>query len=459
MAMIRRAVRQPFRPIPGWGGYRLAAAIGRLSRAAGRLLKLAIAACTLAVFAGHAAAQQAASTEKRIALVVGNAKYASIPLDNPENDARLVAKTLRNLGFQVSEHLNLKVRDFRRVLRDFARVLQDHDGVAVVYYAGHGVQIDGRNYLLPVDINLRDEEEVKDESVDLEEAFVSRIERARSAARIIILDACRDNPFRGKTRNIRPAAGLAEMSARGALIAYASAPGAPAEDGPTGSNSVFTRHLVEELQGKGVEVEEMFKNVRVKVLRDTNQRQMPWVNSSLTVKFYFNPGPNLDQARAERDLQVQETLLRLEQEKQAMQDRQAKLERELGQRMKELEEAKRALQEARKTPSVSDTARRDRDRQLLEDLDRQERDLRRLQEELARERAKPEPQRPPPRLTAAPPPAPEPQPISRKPEAAVVQPSNRTVTGQRCADLLMRAQLGEPLVAEDRAFLRQECSR
>jgi hypothetical protein len=97
------------------------------------------------------------------------------------------------------------------------RRVQEDDAIAVLYYAGHGVQIDGRNYLLPVDINLRDQEEVKDESVDIEELFLSRIEKARSHPRIVILDACRDNPFAGKTRNIRSAGGLAEMGARGTL--------------------------------------------------------------------------------------------------------------------------------------------------------------------------------------------------------------------------------------------------
>jgi hypothetical protein len=181
------------------------------------------------------------------------------------------------------------VLQFRRALREFARRVQEDDAIAVLYYAGHGVQIDGRNFLLPVDINLRDQEEVKDESVDIEELFLSRIEKARSHPRIVILDACRDNPFAGKTRNIRSAGGLAEMGARGTLIAFASAPGAPAEDGPSGRNSVYTKHLAEEMMVPGLEVEQMFKNVRVKVLRDTRERQLPWVNTSLTSNFSFNP--------------------------------------------------------------------------------------------------------------------------------------------------------------------------
>ena len=235
---------------------------------------------------------------KRIALVIGNARYPKIPLANPENDARLIAANLRKLGFEVNEQLNLNVREFRRALREFARRVQEDDAIAVLYYAGHGVQIDGRNYLLPVDINLRDQEEVKDESVDIEELFLSRLDKARSKARIVILDACRDNPFAGKTRNIRSAGGLAEMGARGTLIAFASAPGAPAEDGPSGKNSVYTKNLAEEMMVPGLEVEQMFKNVRVKVLRDTRERQVPWVNTSLTSNFSFNPTRNAPSAVA-----------------------------------------------------------------------------------------------------------------------------------------------------------------
>ena len=255
---------------------------------------------------------QARPAEKRIALVIGNARYPKVPLSNPENDARLIADNLRKLGFDVNEQLNVSVLQFRRALREFARRVQEDDAVAVLYYAGHGVQIDGRNYLLPVDINLRDQEEVKDESVDIEELFLSRIEKARSHPRIVILDACRDNPFATKTRNIRSAGGLAEMGARGTLIAFASAPGAPAEDGPSGRNSVYTKSLAEEMMVPGIEVEQMFKNVRVKVLRDTKDRQLPWINTSLTSSFSFNPSrtqPGAEESARQTQVQRLETEL------------------------------------------------------------------------------------------------------------------------------------------------------
>ena len=136
----------------------------------------------------------------------------------------------------------------------------------------------------------------------------------------MILDACRDNPFAGKTRNIRSAGGLAEMGARGTLIAYASAPGAPAEDGPRGKNSVYTRNLAEEMMVPGLEVEQMFKNVRVKVLRDTKDRQVPWVNTSLTSNFSFNPtkaGPTVAERTLQERVKVLESQLARERQQLA----------------------------------------------------------------------------------------------------------------------------------------------
>jgi type VI secretion system VasD/TssJ family lipoprotein len=253
-----------------------------------RLLLSLVPAFGLAGGASCAFAQATART-RRVALVIGNAQYAQAPLANPENDARLVASTLKALGFEVDARYNLKGPEFRRALRDFGRTMEDDESASVFFYAGHGMQIDRRNYLLPVDLNLRDEGEVKDEAVDLEEALLSRIDRVRPRARIFIIDACRDNPFSTRaTRSIKVARGLAETAAPGALIAFSAAPGHVAEDGPPGTNSVYTRNLAQEMRVQGVEVEEMLKNVRVKVLRETQERQIPWVNTSMVVNFVFN---------------------------------------------------------------------------------------------------------------------------------------------------------------------------
>jgi uncharacterized caspase-like protein len=373
--------------------------------------------------------------ERRVALVIGNARYPNIPLNNPENDARVVGRTLRGLGFEVTEHVNLPVRKFRQVLRDYVRTLQNGEGIGLLYYAGHGVQIDGRNYLLPVDINLRDEEEIKDEAVDIDDLFVSKLERAKTRGLIVILDACRDNPFRGKTRNIQASGGLAEMGARGALIAYAAAPGATAEDGPEGSNSVFTRHLVREMLEPGVEVETMFKNVRVKVLRDTKKRQMPWVNSSLTVDFQFNPhraASGKDDQRQEELKRLQDLLDRREQQQRALEAQVKAMQREL--------EQKRTDQGAKEprvaaSPPAAASGKVDADK-----------------------------------VDGASPARPEPQvekPATKLPRKPPVQPPVQVASGEkagsgkrteseRCVALQIRAQLGEPVSAED---LQKECRK
>ncbi|HSW17764.1 MAG TPA: type VI secretion system lipoprotein TssJ [Ramlibacter sp.] len=254
----------------------------------------------------HAQPQPKVQTAKqrRVALVIGNGRYPEIPLNNPEHDARLVAQTLRSLDFEVGEHLNLTARDFKRVLREFARQMDDDQVASVFYYAGHGVQIGGRNYLLPVDISLRDQAEVRDEAIDMQDALLAHVDRVRPRARIFIIDACRNNPFAARGRAPRDANGLAEMAAPGALIAFSAAPGGVAEDGPVGGNSIYTRHLVTELRTAGIEVEEMMKTVRIKVLRDTAQRQIPWVNTSMVVNFMFNPGAPPQLAGPKRNLQL-----------------------------------------------------------------------------------------------------------------------------------------------------------
>ncbi len=234
-----------------------------------------------------------AAAPGRKALVIGNARYAELPLDNPENDARLLAQTLRSLGFEVAEYLNLGVREFRRVLRDFARSVRDDDSAAVFYYAGHGVQINGRNYLLPVDVNLRDADEVRDESIDLEEVLSRGEAASAQQARIFIIDACRDNPFSKlpprPERPERARKGLAVTGASGSLIAFSAGPGSTSEDGPPGSNSVYSRRLALAMREPGLPIESLLKRVATQVREDTQGRQVPWVNTSMEVDFSFNP--------------------------------------------------------------------------------------------------------------------------------------------------------------------------
>jgi len=182
---------------------------------------------------------------------------------------------------------NLGVSTFRSVIREFARRADAEDGVALFYYAGHAVSMDGRNYLLPVDIRPTDEEAIRDDSIDVDDAVMRRLEQSKKQVRLVILDSCRDNPFRSaRTRSLRP--GLAEMDkGEGSLIAFSTAPGRLAEDGE-GQNSLFTGFLVAELR-RGNDIESVFQSVRFAVADATNRRQVPWVNTSLLAKVYLRP--------------------------------------------------------------------------------------------------------------------------------------------------------------------------
>jgi uncharacterized caspase-like protein len=227
-----------------------------------------------------------AVTEERIALVVGNAAYRNDPLDNPVNDARLIAKSLKQSGFSVSLQENLDRRGLVDALREFGNHL-DENTIAVLYYAGHGLQLRDRNYLIPVDAEIRSEDEIPIAGVDLG-FMLGRMSTARSRINIVILDACRNNPFSGKGGP--RAQGLAQMDAPvGTLLAYATAPGKLAADG-SGANSLYATHLARHLLTPGLPIEHVFKRVREGVVRDTREQQIPWESSSLQGEFAFVPG-------------------------------------------------------------------------------------------------------------------------------------------------------------------------
>jgi len=226
-----------------------------------------------------------AVTEERIALVVGNAAYRNDPLDNPVNDARLIAQALKQSGFSVALQENLDRRGLVNALREFGNRLGENT-IAVLYYAGHGLQLRDRNYLIPVDAEIRSEDEIPIAGVDLG-FMLGRMSHARSRINIVILDACRNNPFVGKTV---AAQGLAQMDAPvGTLLAYATAPGKLAADG-SGANSLYATHLAKHLLAPGLPVEHVFKRVREAVVRETSQQQVPWESSSLQGEFAFVPG-------------------------------------------------------------------------------------------------------------------------------------------------------------------------
>jgi len=223
------------------------------------------------------------NAEKRVALVIGNSTYTAAPLKNPVNDARDMAQSLVALGFEVIHRENLNQNDMKRSIRAFGEKIRG-GGIGLFYYAGHGVQVRGINYLIPVDAKVEGEEEVEYECVDA--GFVlAQMENARNRMNIMILDACRNNPF---ARSFRSASrGLAQMDApSGTLIAYSTAPGSVASDG-NARNGIYTQELLKFIRTSNLSIEEVFKRVRISVRKLTQSKQTPWESSSLTGDFYF----------------------------------------------------------------------------------------------------------------------------------------------------------------------------
>ena len=232
----------------------------------------------------------------RVALVIGNADYPYSPLKTPVNDAHAMAEALERLGFTVELLENAGLIKMIESIRRFVSAASDND-VRLFYYAGHGVQVKGRNYLIPVDAELRSEDEIAFKSADMNE-LLERLGQLRDGLNIMILDACRNNPFAnlnfvapdGRLVRFRGAAnsGLAAVDApAGTLVAFATAPGAVAMDGGNQRNSLYTRHLLDNIDAVGLPVEQLFKRVRVAVARDTRRLQVPWESSSLMGDFCF----------------------------------------------------------------------------------------------------------------------------------------------------------------------------
>lgn len=231
-----------------------------------------------------------AQATARIALVIGNGGYQSAPLANPVNDAEAVAAALSDTGFDVDRVIDADRQDMRRAIRNFAERVKTsgRNTAAVFYYAGHGVQAGGRNYLIPIAADLQSAADLEYEAIDAQWAL-DLLGETRAGVSIVILDACRNNPFRSVARS--GTRGLAQMDApRGSILAYSTAPGAVASDGG-GRNSPYSGALAAAMRSPGLSVEEMFKQVRRQVLVETEQRQIPWESSSLVGDFYFGGAP------------------------------------------------------------------------------------------------------------------------------------------------------------------------
>jgi hypothetical protein len=254
-----------------------------------RFLIAAISVATLLV------SGNAALADKRVAFVVGNSAYKNVaPLPNPAVDARSMAKMLRNVGFDVVEGSNLTRDKMMEKLLDFGKRAENAD-VALFFYAGHGIAINGTNYLLPVDADLKSEMDVKlGAAINVDLTLEQTMGDAK--VKLVFLDACRDNPFASKirsakaTRSVSVQAGLVEMkSGEGTLIAFATGPGQTALDGEAGTNSPFTRALLANIASPGVEIQQAMTRVRAQVNEETNKNQLPWGHTDLIGEVYLNP--------------------------------------------------------------------------------------------------------------------------------------------------------------------------
>lgn len=227
---------------------------------------------------------QAYAANERIALVIGNGAYQSAPLSNPVNDAQDMAAKLADLGFAVSVFTDLDRKGMREAIRDFGEKLKTAQ-VGLFYFAGHGIQLKGRNYLIPLQTDVSAADEVEDESIDAG-LVLRKMESAGNQVNIVILDACRNNPFARSFRSLEQ--GLAKMDGPiGSFIAYATAPGSVAADG-SGRNGLYTQYLLQALNQPGLSIEQTFKAVRKNVSAETDGKQIPWESSSLTGEFYFD---------------------------------------------------------------------------------------------------------------------------------------------------------------------------
>ena len=247
-----------------------------------------------------------ADSDSRHALIIGNSDYQyASPLKNPKNDSADIAEALEDLYFDTTLLQNANKAQIEEAITEFLEDLQDTGGVGLFYYAGHGIQLQGNNYLVPVETNTGTDIEIKHQSYNIAN-LLAGMRQIQTATNIIILDACRDNPFENviakngsrsvasdKGRGLKKVpdidTGLSKLDAPpNTLIAFATAPGRVALDGD-GSNSPYTTKLVDSMQRTGLTIGQVFRQVRADVIEQTNGEQIPWESSSLIQDFYFKP--------------------------------------------------------------------------------------------------------------------------------------------------------------------------
>ncbi len=333
-----------------------------------------------AAMAAYLAVSTPATAEKRVALVIGNSGYQSASaLVNPTNDATDVTTELKALGFDVILGIDLDKRGFDARIREFAKLLEGAD-TGLLFYAGHGLQVAGQNYLIPTDAKLDRERDLDFEAVRLEFILKQMEIEREGKTNLVILDACRDNPFTRNlarsmgTRSASIGRGLAQVQTGvGTFIVYSTQPGNVALDG-TGRNSPFTAALVKRVKEPGQNLTTVMINVRKDVLESTSGRQVPWDHSALTAEFYFS--------LASAPQTMQKPAFGAEGNADAVRERLRNLEDELKRKSESADIATGAVlaQLKQRHRQLEDEVRRDRDRmfQLQRDQMRENNPDRRL---------------------------------------------------------------------------------
>ena len=264
--------------------------MGNVNHSRRRLLKAGLASGLLLALPRWGRAQSALLAQPKVALVLGNSKYKEAPLRNPANDARAIGEALKAMGFAVTIKLDAGRSEMAAATQAYVQELAKKKAVGLFYYAGHGIQLAWRNYMLPVDAQIDTLADIQKQAVEVN-SLLEGIKKASNALNVIILDACRDNPFGGLKGADQK--GLSQMDApQSTLLAYATSPGNVASDG-VGEHGLYTEFLLKELKVPEAKVEDVFKRVRLGVRRKTNGAQIPWESTSLEEDFYFLPPAHL----------------------------------------------------------------------------------------------------------------------------------------------------------------------
>jgi len=289
--------------------------MGKVNHSRRRLLKAGLASGLLLALPRWGRAQSALLAQPKVALVLGNSKYKEAPLKNPANDARAIGEALKAMGFAVALKLDAGRAEMAAATQAYVQELTKKKAVGLFYYAGHGIQLAWRNYMLPVDAEIDTLADIQKQAVEVN-SLLEGIKKAGNAMNVIILDACRDNPF-GSLKGADHK-GLSQMDApQSTLLAYATSPGNVASDG-AGEHGLYTEQLLREMKVPDAKVEDVFKRVRLGVRRKTNGAQIPWESTSLEEDFYFLPPAHLKKlSEEEKERQFNEELAFWEKVKEA----------------------------------------------------------------------------------------------------------------------------------------------